>query len=262
LSTGAADRRPSQSTPKTFDVVAVVLRRHDQLASVRREADLARCARELRHLGRVEAQRARGSRDREEPAEGDVVALEAAAAERVEHVEQIAVGSDADREGAAGADHLSQIELRAAHSEDRNRVATGVDGKQQVAVAVVDERVLRRQMVNHGAGELAADAAGAVDTRLGERPARRTVVGDDRVGGQVVALHEHRAAAEVEVGVVAERRRRRAAGAERQRHDGDRAGRGEFPVAVVHLGLLGGFDASNAESAPAQRRYTRRPAAA
>jgi hypothetical protein len=46
-------------------------------------------------------------------------------------------------------------------------------------------------MIDNRASELPADPAGLVGAGLRQRTGRRTVIGDDRVPGGVVGLHEH-----------------------------------------------------------------------
>ena len=163
---------------------------------------------------------------------------------------------DADREDAAGADHLSQRESAAADVEHRDRVAAGVDGEQQALVAVVDQRALRRQVVDHGADERAALAAGRIDPHRAQRSARRAIVGDDRVRGRVVTLHEHRSVALVKVEVADRRCGGCRARTDRDRRGRDRDGSSDSPVGV-HRASWVGLMLAALQSALGGARYTR-----
>ena len=123
-------------------------------------------------------------------AEGHEVALDRAAVQGVQHVDQVAVDGHADREGPAGADHLAEGSWSPLDGEHRDGVAAGVDRVEQVVLLVVGQRALRGQMVDDRTGQDPAEPAGVVGAGLGERPVGRAAVGDDLVAGGVVGLHE------------------------------------------------------------------------
>ena len=62
-----------------------------------------------------------------------------------------------------------QVQPVAVDREHATRVAAGVDGEQQTRAGVVDQRVLRGEVVDHRSGELAAVAAGRVGAGRGQR---------------------------------------------------------------------------------------------
>src|SRR5207245_1506961 len=144
------------------DVVAVALGGDHELGAVRGEGDLPGGGGELRGRVRVQAERAVRAGDADQEAAEDPVALYGTAVQRVEHVHQVPVEGDADREQAARAQYLAKPEPVAAHDEDRDRVAARVHGVEQAVPRVAGQRALRRGVVDHGPGQDAAAAAGGV----------------------------------------------------------------------------------------------------
>src|SRR6202035_1252963 len=102
--------------------------------------------------------------DQEAP--GLHVAGDRAAAEGVEHVDQVVVNGDAHRELAARADHLAKGKPVAVHGEHANRVAAGVDRVEQAGLLVVGERPLGGDVVDDGPGQDPAIATGRVAADL------------------------------------------------------------------------------------------------
>jgi len=108
-----AGQPPAEADAEHVDVIAVALGRDDELGPVR------------------------GKQAAEDP-----VALDGAAVQRVEHVDQVTVDGYADRERAARAQHLAERQLVAARGEDRDRVAARVHGEEQGVPRVVGQRAL------------------------------------------------------------------------------------------------------------------------
>ncbi|MDA8069639.1 MAG: hypothetical protein M0T77_13680 [Actinomycetota bacterium] len=76
-------------------------------------------------------------------------ALDRAAAERVQHVDEVAAHGDAGGEGSTRANHLPQVQaITGVHAKHRNGVAARVDREQLARVGVVDRRVLRCEVVD------------------------------------------------------------------------------------------------------------------
>ncbi len=88
--------------------------------------------------------------------------------------------------------HLQQVQTVAADRELADGVAACVDREQQARAGVVDQRVLRGEMVDHRPGELAAVAAGRVGGGRGQGAVASAVIGRHGVAGQPVALGKHR----------------------------------------------------------------------
>ena len=97
---------------------------------------------------------------------------------------------DAHREGTARGDDLLEHQLVTAHTEERDRVAAGVDRQKQPAVVGAYKRALRGKRVGGGAAREATHAASGVGAGQGERAVPGALVDHDRVGTEIVRLYE------------------------------------------------------------------------
>jgi len=111
----------------------------------------------------------------------------------VEHVDDVAVAVDADRQVARG--HRAH-ELEAAagqHAKRAQRVAAGVDGEHEVpAVGELDAARGVEDLEGEGRGGVVPDAARRGARRLRQRPVRGTREHDDLVARDGVGLRIHR----------------------------------------------------------------------
>jgi len=103
----------------------------------------------------------------------------------------VTVNGDAGREWPTGCDDLVEVQGVTAHAEDRDRVAAGVRRQEQSVLAVDDERALRRERIDGGARGARAVSAGCIGRGVRKGPVIVAGVGDDRVAGGVVGLHEN-----------------------------------------------------------------------
>ena len=121
---------------------------------------------------------------------------------------------DAVRELTSGTQDLVEANTAPFHRQDRDRVAPGVDGEEEVVPGVVGEGALRGEIVRAGCGT--TQAAGRHNLLLGELAVGLLGERYDLVAGRVVGLGK-------------DGRRRRARGAREVGGTG-RAGEGRQPA--------------------------------
>jgi hypothetical protein len=190
FATGVAESRPSLPT-EYVDQAPAGLGRHEQLAPVRREADLAGRGQEVRRVRVGQAQRPRRARDRRDAVPADAESLNDPRAARVEHVGQVAVHADAGGELPAGRLDVDEPQAVAVRAEGRDRVAAGVHRDQQTVPAVVGQRPLRREPVGLRPGRRdPTEAAGRVRAGANQAAVVPAVVDGDPVAVELVRLHE------------------------------------------------------------------------
>ena len=105
-----------------------------------------------------------------------IEALDRAGAAGIQHVDPAAARGDAHRGRSAGADRHAMAEPRAVDLEFGDGVAAAVHGHKDSITRVVDKTALRGELVDDGARERDAEAAGVVAARERELTVRPATV--------------------------------------------------------------------------------------